>query len=136
MGEQVPSSAWLSVSPLPPFGGADAVAERLVLLAHFGADWSVWGPRRVTYWDAFTDRVKAGTFAGPTLADWWESLVVSLGVEPRNPDERTEVSALLAGGDDRAVLAALRTHAAVLVLRARVVAEHWRAHTNGGAIDE
>lgn len=122
-----PTSEWLQYSPLPALTGTEGVAERLVLLLHFGADFTVWGgARRVRYWDALAERVKAATYAGPTLADWWSSAAQLIESAPRNQEERTELASLLAVSDQRPVLRALRTHADVLVLRARVVSEHRR----------
>ena len=123
-----PSVDWLSVSPLPPLSGPDAIAERLVLLAHYGADFDIWGgARRVRYWDALTEHVIASTFAGPALADWWTAMSAGLPSAPRNADERADLAGLLAGGDDRAVLTVLRRRAEALVLRVRVIAETRRA---------
>lgn len=122
-----PTDRWLSVSPLPPLPGAQGVAERLVLLVHHGADFDVWGgARRVRYWDALMERVKAATYAGPTLADWWVEVCSQLPAAPRDEEERLEVAELLGTEDHRAVLAALRRHAEVLVLRARVVSDRKR----------
>lgn len=118
---------WLKASPLPPLDGAEGVAERLVLLLHYGVDFSVWGgARRVRYWDALAERVKAATYAGPTLAHWWGDASRQIVSAPRSHDEREEVAHLLAVDNQRAVLSALRVHAEVLVLRARVVSEYRR----------
>lgn len=121
------TDAWLSFSPLPPLKGAEGVAERLVLLVHHGVDFSVWGgARRVRYWDALAERVKAGTYAGPSLEHWWGDVCRQIVSAPRDHAEREEVAFLLGCEDPRAVLSALRVHAEVLVLRARVVSEYRR----------
>lgn len=124
-----PSLQWQAASPLPALSGADAVAERLVLLAHYGADFDIWGgARRVRYWDALTEHVLAATFAGPTLADWWTAMSTGLPTAPRNAAERADLAGLLAGGQDRAVLTVLRRRPEALVLRVRVIAETRRAN--------
>lgn len=126
--EMAPSEEWQSVVDLPALSEEESVAERLVLLAHYGADFTVWGEkRRARYWDALAERVKAATFAGPTLADWWNQIGRDLPTAPRNARERADVAALLAFPDGRAVVRILRRYADVLVLRARVVAETRRA---------
>ena len=118
---------WLSHSPLPPLSGNEQIAERLVLLLHYGVDFSIWGgARRVRYWDALTDRVKAATYAGPTLAHWWGDACAQIVSAPRNEAERLELAALLGSFDQRAVLQAMRKHAEVLVLRVRVISEQRR----------
>jgi hypothetical protein len=125
---ELPSVTWRQVSPLPEVGEPEQIAERLLLLAHYGADFDVWGgSRRMRYWDALAERAKAATFAGPTLADWWSALSMSLSTSPRNPAERADLAGLLAHPDGRQVLRALRDHADVLVLRVRVIAETRKA---------
>lgn len=123
----------LTAPGLPPLDGADARAERLVLLVHRGVDWDVWGGhRRIGYWDALTDRVKAATYAGPTVSDWWQSISASLSSTPRNPADRIALAHELAAGQDRAVLTSLHRHAAALALRIRIRAEqHRHAATPG-----
>lgn len=122
------SVEWQSVVALPAVSEAESIAERLVLLAHYGADFEVWGgARRVRYWDALAERVKAATYAGPTLADWWERMAVSLPTSPRDARERADVAGLLAYPIPREVLKVLRSQTAVTVLRVRVIAEHRRA---------
>lgn len=121
----------LTQSPLPPLTGPEGDAERLVLLVHRGVDWDVWGgARRVRYWDALTDRVRACTYAGPTLSQWWQDISVQIASQPRYPEDRADLAMLLAGPNQRAVLGALHTHAATLVLRVRVLSETRKAATD------
>lgn len=117
----------IATSPLPPLNGPEAAAERLVLLIHRGVDWSVWGgTRRVRYWDALTDRVRAATYAGPTLSEWWRTITTQITSTPRTPADRADTATLLAHPDQRDVLDALHRHADTLVLRVRVLIEHNR----------
>jgi hypothetical protein len=118
------AAEYLAASPAPPLEGPAAAAERLVLLVHRGVDWNVWGgARRVRYWDALTDRVRAGTYAGPTLSHWWQSISTRISSVPRSAADRADLAALLEFPDQRAVLTALRSTADVLVLRVRVAVE-------------
>lgn len=120
-----PTESWLAASPLPPLEGAEGVAERIVLLVHYGVDFTVWGGvRRARYWPALEERVKAATYAGPKLADWWSDITQLLTSSPRNAEERAELAELLQSEDQKAILAVLRKHAEVLVLRVRVISEH------------
>lgn len=117
-------------SPLPALTGPEAAAERLVLLVHRGVDWQVWGgTRRVRYWDALTDRVRAATYAGPTLSEWWRTICTQITSTPRTASDRADTAMLLAHPDQRGVLDALHRHADTLVLRVRVLIEHNRADT-------
>lgn len=129
-----------AVSPLEPLPGPEGTAERLVLLMHRGVDWDVWGGSlRARYWEALAERVRAGTYAGPTLADWWERVTVDISSKPRTARERAETAALLEAPDQRMVLAAFRSHANALVLRCRVTAEARRAANTpapGGPVDQ
>lgn len=114
----------LQQSPLPPLSGPEGVAEQLVLLIHRGVDWEIWGgTRRVRYWDALTDRVRAATYAGPTLSEWWQSLAAQISSAPKYPEDRADIARLISTADQRAVLDALQRHAATLVLRIRVWSE-------------
>lgn len=127
MNTQPDIDTLLAASPLPPLTGPEAAAERLVLLIHRGVDWQVWGgARRVRYWDALTDRVRAATYAGPTLSEWWRTVGTQIASTPRTPADRSATAVLLAHPDQRAVLDALHRHADTLVLRVRVLIEHAR----------
>lgn len=126
------TDSWLAESPLEPLTGNEGFAERLVLLLHNGVDFEIWGgARRVRYWDALAERVKAATYAGPSLAHWWGDACRQIVSSPRDHAVREEVATLLAVENQRAVLGALRTHAEVLVLRARVVSEYRRQNRAG-----
>lgn len=111
-------------SPAPALDeGPEAIAEKLVFLMHRGVDWSVWGgERRYRYWDAFSDRIRAATYAGNSLQDWWEALEKQITSQPRNPDDRMLATELLSQNksDERAILVNLRKHAGTLVMRTRV----------------
>lgn len=130
--EKTPTDVWLEQSPVPPLTGPDNVAERLLLLVHYGMNWDVWGTpsRRVRYWDALTERVKASTFAGPKLEYWWANMSTLMDTNPRNNAEREELASLLGGGSDKEVLSLFRNAAPVIVLRVRLVAESRRDGTD------
>ena len=114
----------LAQSPLPALPGAEGIAERLVLLIHRGVDWEVWGgPRRIRYWDALTDRVRAATYSGPTLSHWWQEISTQITSAPRTAADRSNLAVLIAAPAQREVLTALAEHAATLVLRVRVLSE-------------
>jgi hypothetical protein len=122
-----PSLLWQSAVAMPEQGEAENIAERLVLLAHYGVDFSVWGgKRRKRYWDALAERVKASTYAGPTLSDWWTALCISLPSAVRNSSERNDVVDLLGYKNPKEVLKVLRNNPEVVVLRVRVISEYRR----------
>lgn len=123
-----PTLIWLEQSPLPSLEGAAAIAERLVLLIHYGVDFTIWGgARRVRYWEALAERVRAATYAGPLLPDWWASISTQIVSSPRDSGERIEMAGLLSSPDQREVMQVLRTQAQVLVLRVRVLSETRKA---------
>lgn len=127
---RTPTDRWLSSVPaLPPLTGATGVGERLLLLAHFGMDWTSWiGGYRTRYWDVLLpDRVVVATFRADTLLGWWSVLVGELPTSPRTAAQRLEVGQLLTDPDPEQVLTALRLHTDALVLRARIVADAVRA---------
>lgn len=121
-------------SPVPALENhPEIVAEQLVLLMHRGVDWSVWGgDRRYRYWDAFTDRIRAATYAGATLQDWWEALEKQISSQQKTPEDREMVSILLMqdSASQRLILAALRKHASTLVMRIRVHIENSKNRKN------
>jgi hypothetical protein len=118
------SLEWLEQSPLPTLDGAAGTAERLVLLIHYGVDFNIWGgQRRVRYWDALAERVRAATYAGPTLEHWWIDICRSIVSSPRDERERLDAATLLASANSREVLEVLRSQAPALVLRARVLSD-------------
>lgn len=108
--------------------GAAASAEVLVYLLHRGADWSVWGTRATRYWDALAERVRAATYAGPTLDHWWDHACTRLPSQPRDAHHRAWAAAALGNADHRATLDLLHDTAVTLVLRVRVLNEHLRGH--------
>lgn len=110
----------------------EIIAEQLIFLMHRGVDWNVWGgDRRYRYWDAFTDRIRAATYSGATLQDWWDSLCKQIKSQPRNAADRAFVVMLLSQNprDEKLILAALRKHASVLVMRLRVHVEFHKKNT-------
>lgn len=125
-----PSQTWLSTVPeLPPLEGAEHVAERLLLLLHYGIDWTDgWvGRYRITYWDRILpDRVVVATYRADTLRGWWAGVSMELGSTPRTAAERLELEQLLAA-DPAPVLRLLREQTDALALRTRIVAEAVRA---------
>lgn len=122
------TSKWLEASPLTNLDDADGVAERLLLLLHYGSDFGIWGEkRRARYWEALTERVKGACYSGPTLMDWWSNISEAIPSQPRNEKERAETALLLSyphGG--LKVLQVFRNHTPALVLRTRVCAEYRR----------
>lgn len=111
-------------SPAPALDDyPEIVAEQLVLLIHRGVDWSVWGgERRYRYWDALTDRVRAATYAGSSLGDWWEAMEKQIKSQPKNNEDRELIAILLSQTKEnqRLILGSLRKHASTLVMRTRV----------------
>lgn len=115
---------------LPPLDEAAAVAERLLLLVHYGIDWAGgWvGTRRATYWErVLPDRVVLATYRADSLRRWWQEVTTALGSAPRNPAERVEVAQLLGSPDPGAVLEVLRYETEPLVLRVRIIADAVRS---------
>ena len=126
-----PTSRWLaSVSDvMPPLEGSEGVAERLLLLVHYGIDWSSgWVSRyRATYWDRLLpDRVICATYRADTLRRWWRDVSNDLGSVPRNAAERQELAQLLRA-DPVPVLEVLRSETEALLLRVRIITEAMRA---------
>lgn len=111
-------------SPVPALDDPnEKVAEALIFLIHRGVDWSVWGgERRYRYWDALSDRVRAATYAGASVQDWWEAMEKQIVSQPKNPADRELIAFLLTQEpkNQRAILTALRKHASTLVMRIRV----------------
>lgn len=132
-GEAVsPTDRWLEsvAEVMPPLSGPEGVAERLLLLLHYGVAWSQgWvTARRGTYWDELLpDRVVAATYRAATLPRWWTDVSQWLESRPRSAAERLELEQLLRTDDPVRVLEVLRSETAALVLRVRIVSEAVRA---------
>lgn len=128
---------WLATAPhLPPLTDpAAATAEKLLLLLHYGVDWSDrnWiSSRRGDYWDeVFPSRVRLATYtSGVNLHHWWTTVATHLSSAPRTTGERTELAALLTS-DPKPVLQALRDHTLALALRTQIVAAAVREQRKG-----
>lgn len=135
MSERSASELWSEGSPLPVLSGTALDAEKLVTLVHLGTDFTVWGgKRRMRYWDALTERVRAATYSGPTLVSWWGNISADLVSSPKNEQERLELAQLLGQGNDREVLKYLRNDGAVLVMRVRVISEMRKNARNAGEV--
>lgn len=122
-----PTSRWLAAmgEAMPPLVGPAGVAERLLLLTHYGIDWSEgWVSRyRTTYWDkVLPDRVICATYRAPNLRRWWRDVAEDLGSAPRSSAERAELEELLRS-DSLPVLEVLRFETEALLLRTRLVTE-------------
>ena len=125
--EESPTDRWLAVlgDRMPPLTGPAGVAERLLLLTHYGIDWQAgWVSRyRRVYWEQLLpDRVITATYRAGTLRRWWRDVATELGSAPRNAAERTELEQLLRA-DATPVLMALRLETEALLLRTRIVAD-------------
>ena len=125
--EESPTDRWLAVlgERMPPLTGPAGVAERLLLLTHYGIDWQAgWVSRyRRVYWEQLLpDRVITATYRAGTLRRWWRDVATELGSAPRNAAERTELEQLLRA-DSTPVLMALRLETEALLLRTRIVAD-------------
>lgn len=120
-----PTTAWLSAAALPLLEGPAGVAERLLLLIHYGIDWNTgWvGRHRTTYWDRLLpDRVVTATYRTGSLRRWWRDVAGELDSAPRSAAERAELEELLRAEADP-VLEVLRFEAEALLLRTRIVTD-------------
>lgn len=131
-----PTDRWLAAAAdagLPALPAGDAalqVAERLLLLLHYGIDWQQgWVSRqRKTYWDrVLPDRVISATYRHGNLRRWWRDVADCLESKPRNREERVELERLIWTPDPRPVLEAFRFETEALLLRTRITADAVRA---------
>ena len=122
-----PTTTGLSATAeyMPPLEGAAGTAERLLLLVHYGVDWTGgWVAQyRKTYWASILpDRVICATYRAPNLRRWWRDVADDLGSQPRTAPERSELELLLRA-DSQPVLEVLRYETEALLLRTRIVAD-------------
>ena len=87
--DATPTSRWLSTTAdfMPVLAGPAGDAERLLLLVHYGIDWSGgWVSRyRSTYWESLLpDRVICATYRSGNLRRWWRDVADDLGSQPPN----------------------------------------------------
>lgn len=127
-----PTDHWLDAvaEVMPPLTGPGGVAERLLLLIHYGIDWQTgWvGKYRTTYWDqVLPDRVICATYRSANLRRWWRDVADELGSSPRSRQERVELEALLRA-EPVPVLEVLRFETEALLLRTRIVTEAVRSN--------
>ncbi|SEB38790.1 hypothetical protein SAMN04490220_0630 [Rhodococcus jostii] len=123
---------WLAAVPQLPAltDPAAQVAERLVLLLHYGIDWSErnWvAGRRGDYWDnLLPTRIRLATYNSINLHQWWTTSAARLGSAPRTDEQRGELAILLTS-EARPVLRVMRDQTSALTLRTRIVADAVRA---------
>lgn len=122
-----PTTRWLATTAdfMPALDGPAGVAERLLLLVHYGIDWSGgWVSRyRSTYWESLLpDRVICATYRSANLRRWWRDVADDLGSQPRTAAERAELEQLLRA-ESLPVLEVLRFETEALLLRTRIVAD-------------
>ena len=122
-----PTSKWLATVQdyMPPLDGPAGTAERLLLLVHYGVDWTNgWVANyRKTYWASLLpDRVICATYRAPNLRRWWREVADDLGSAPRGAAERAELEHLLRA-EAPPVLEVLRFETEALLLRTRIVAD-------------
>ena len=127
---------WLATAwQLPALSDpAAVVAERLMLLLHYGVDWSDgnWvASRRGDYWDnLLPSRVRLATYNSINLHQWWTASAARLGSAPRSDEQRAELAVLLTS-EARPVLQVMRDQTTALTLRTRIVADAVRATRTG-----
>lgn len=125
---ETPTVSWLSTaSYLPALSDPPSqIAERLILLLHYGIDWSDrnWIADYVgDYWDnLLPTRIRAATYASSSLHQWWTTVATRLGSTPRNEAQRRELATLLTT-DPLPVLQVMRDQNIALTLRTRIVAD-------------
>ena len=129
--EVSPTDRWLAhtAEVMPGLAGPAGTAERLLLLVHYGIDWTTgWVSRyRGTYWDKLLpDRVICATYRADNLRRWWRDVADSLESAPRGRAERFELERLLRE-EPLPVLQVLRFETEALLLRTRIVTEAVRA---------
>lgn len=122
-----PTDRWLATTAtyMPALEGPAGLAERLLLLIHYGVDWQDgWVSRyRNTYWDQLLpDRIITATYRIGNLRRWWREVADELGSRPRSAAERAELEQLLRA-DPLPVLEVLRYETEALLLRTRIVTE-------------
>ncbi|MDV6305741.1 hypothetical protein R3P93_24570, partial [Rhodococcus cerastii] len=123
---------WLATAwQLPALSDpAAVVAERLMLLLHYGVDWSDgnWvAARRGDYWDnLLPTRIRLATYNSVNLHQWWTASAARLGSAPRTDEQRGELAILLTS-EPRPVLQVMRDQTSALTLRTRIVADAVRA---------
>lgn len=131
-----PTERWLTAAAaeglpaLPAEDVASHVAERLLLLVHYGIDWKQgWVSRyRKTYWERILpERVMVATYRNQNLRRWWGDIAGELESKPRNRAERSELERLIWTPDQRPVLEVLRFETEALLLRVRITADAVRA---------
>lgn len=125
--DATPTSRWLATTAdfMPALSGPAGEAERLLLLVHYGIDWSGgWVSRyRSTYWESLLpDRVICATYRSGSLRRWWRDVADDLGSQPRTTAERSELEQLLRA-ESLPVLEVLRFETEALLLRTRIVAD-------------
>lgn len=130
VAELSPTDLWLAAvaDVMPPLEGPEGVAERLLLLLHYGIDWRAgWvGRRRATYWERLLpDRVITATYRTQTLRGWWREVADELDSAPRTAAQRVELERLLRA-TSAPVLEVLRSECEALVLRTRITADTYR----------
>ena len=134
-----PTDEWLATcgEAMPPLAGPAGVAERLLLLIHYGIDWQGWVSRyRGIYWESiFPDRIICATYRTANLRRWWHDVSDNLDSHPRNSRERSELEQLLRA-DPLPVLEVLRDETPALLLRTRIVTEHVRADHSPNSASE
>jgi len=127
VSEPTPTTRWLATvaDVMPTLEGPAGTAERLLLLVHYGIDWSGgWVTRyRSTYWESvLPDRVICATYRAGNLRRWWRDVADDLGSQPRTSAERSELEQLLRA-DAVPVLEVLRFETEALLLRTRIVTD-------------
>ncbi len=135
-----PTDRWIGAArahygdALPPSAGATDVAERLLLLLHYGIDWrGGWlTSYRDSYWSGskpgkLEDRVFAAAMTCPDLPTWWTRICADLGSGPSSGAQRLETLRLIRSDLGPEVMHLLRTTISDLLLFVRAVTDAVRA---------
>jgi hypothetical protein len=138
MTTTAPSAAterWLAAAPfLPrPLDPDAVIADRLILLLHYGVDRSEhnWLSTRSGdyYWNQYLpERIQDAAYtSGGNLNRWWTKVSGHLGSTPRTRAQEIELAVLLATEHPKRVLQAMRDQTAALTLRTKIITDAVRA---------
>lgn len=126
---------WLAAAPfLPtPLDPDAAIADRLILLLHYGVDRSEhnWLSTRSGdyYWNQYLpQRIQDAAYtSGGNLNRWWTKVSGHLGSTPRTRAQEIELAVLLATEHPKRVLQAMRDQTVALTLRTKIITDAVRA---------
>jgi len=109
----------------------------LLMLIHLSMDWSIWGSKRLKYWEIFQENVASAAYTDK-ISKWLSTICarMSIGTPGRKEEDRAMLFDIMSAGHDDAILEHLRSATQLCILEVRIAQQEKREVREQAAIEK